>query len=62
MTTIQRIRQAISNGNLTRPFRAADVNRVLQISWGGNFLAKHRKGNPGGYRVFFVRVTRGLYR
>jgi len=39
-----------------------DVNRKLKIDWAGTFLPKHRKGNPGGYTVLFVRVERGVYR
>jgi hypothetical protein len=59
--TIRRIRDAVKKGELSQAFRGADVNRVLAIDWGGNFLAKHCVGN--GYTTeLFVRVGRGLYR
>ena len=60
------LRGAIANGELTQPFRGADVNRALGINWGGSFLAKHRIGNPGvngiPYSERFVQIERGLYR
>jgi hypothetical protein len=38
--TMQLIRQAIRQGRLKQPMRAADLNSALGITWGGNFLAK----------------------
>lgn len=59
--TIQEIRDAVKRGRLGEPFRAADVNRLLGIDWGGRFLAKHCEGN--GYTTeHFIRISRGLYR
>lgn len=59
--TIRKIREAVQTGKLQATFRGADINRVLGIDWGGNFLAKHCVGN--GYTTeLFVRVSRGLYR
>ena len=61
--TIRRIRQGVRSGAIPRQFRAADVNRVLKIHWAGNFLAKHRVGNPGGTNTeLFMQIQRGLYR
>ena len=64
--TMQHIREAIRDGSLTEPFRAADVNRALGISYAGVFLPKHRVGNPGmkGKKNTerFVLLKRGLYR
>ena len=39
--TTRRIREAVKNGTLTEPFRAADVNRELKIRYAGVFLPKH---------------------
>lgn len=61
-STIRRIRQAVADGRLAEPFRAADVNRVLKITFAGTFLPKHRVGNPGNNTELFVQVNRGLYR
>jgi hypothetical protein len=60
--TIRRIRKAFQTGMLAREFTPADVNKALNIDWAGTFLPKHRKGNPGGNTVLFVRVRRGVYR
>jgi hypothetical protein len=64
--TIRRIREAIGNGSLKEPFRAADVNRALCIDYAGVFLPKHRVGNSGmkGKKntEHFVLLERGLYR
>jgi len=60
--TITLIREALNNGKLPTNFRAADVNRALKIDWAGNFLPKHRVGNPGDESELFVQVSRGLYR
>jgi hypothetical protein len=45
---------------LKEPMRGADLNKVLGITWGGNFLAKHCLGT-GSSATRFVRVSRGLY-
>jgi len=59
--TTEAIRDAVQSGSLNAKFRGADINSVLGITWGGNFLAKHCVGN--GYTTeHFVRVSRGLYR
>jgi hypothetical protein len=60
--TIRRIREAVRSGALGQQFTPKDVNRTLKINWAGTFLPKHRKGNPGGYTVLFVRVERGVYK
>jgi hypothetical protein len=59
---MRRIREAIRNGSLKEPFRAADVNRALRIKYAGVFLPKHRVGNPGKNTEHFVLLERGLYR
>jgi hypothetical protein len=59
--TMQLIRQAIRAGRLREPMRGADVNKVVGITWGGNFLAKHTVGT-GSSTARFVRISRGLYR
>jgi hypothetical protein len=55
--TIGHIRDAVENGDLEKVFTPANVNRVLGIYWAGVFLPKHRKGSPGGYTEFFIRVS-----
>jgi hypothetical protein len=60
--TIRRIREARRRGVLPETFTAAEVNKTLKIHWASTFLPKHRKGNPGGYTVLFVRVQAGVYR
>jgi len=64
--TMRGIREAIKNGRLKEPFRAADVNRALSIGYAGTFLPKHRIGNPGfkgkPFTAHFVQLERGLYR
>ena len=59
--TIRRIRDAVRTGRLGVRFTAIEVNKALGIYWSSTFLAKHRKGNPGGYTVLFIRVERGVY-
>jgi hypothetical protein len=60
--TIRRIREAVGGGRLKQPFRAADVNDALNITFAGVFLPKHRLGNPGGNTELFVQISRGFYR
>jgi hypothetical protein len=60
--TTRRIREAVNDGSLRQPFRAADVNRALGIDYAGVFLPKHRVGNPGKNTEHFVLIERGLYR
>ncbi len=59
--TIRHIRDAVRDGRLVEPFRAADVNKLLGTDWAGTFLPKHCEGN--GYTTeHFTRASRGLYR
>ena len=62
--TIRRIRDAVSGGTLAEPFSPQQVNDALGIHWAGNFLPKHRAGNPCGNTELFVRVNHrpALYR
>jgi len=59
--TMQLIRKAIRQGRLKEPMRGADLNKLLGITWRGNFLAKHCF-DTGSSTARFVRVSRGLYR
>ena len=55
--TIRQIREKVSVGVLDETFSPKDVNGALGIHWGGNFLAKHRVGNPSGTTELFVQVS-----
>jgi len=59
--TMQAIRLAIRQGRLKEPMRGADLDKVLGITWGGNFLAKHLPRHRQ-FHARFVRVSCGLYR
>ena len=58
------IKKCISNDHLKEPFRVSDVNRCCNeiLKKSPSFLSKHRVGNSGGYREYFVRLEIGLYR
>ena len=60
--TVRRIRDARRSEKLPQEFTPAQVNAALGISWSGNFLAKHRVGNPGNETERFERIRPGLYR
>ena len=56
---------AIKQGKLKEPFNSKDFRRTCPGLRGGTyqtFLAKHRKGNPGGNSELFERVGSGLFR
>ena len=55
--TIQRIREAVAEGTLTEPFSAADIKRLLSISYANGFLSDHRVGNPKGVTELFIQVS-----
>lgn len=57
------IKLAIQNGKLKEPFRVRDVNAFCDnlLAKSPSFLSKHRKDNPGGYKVYFVRSFAGRY-
>jgi hypothetical protein len=64
----ERIRQAVYNGRLLEPFNAQDLSNLFQNAFAANtyrnYLPKHRKGNPGGYKEYFKRgskLLRGFY-
>ena len=62
---IKAIRKAVKEGNLSEPFRASDVRKVIHgfaDKTYNVFLPKHRHGNPGNNTVLFDRVDEGLYR
>jgi len=50
--TMQLIRQAIRQGRLKEPMRGGDLNKVLGITWGGTFLAKHCLGTDSSTARF----------
>jgi hypothetical protein len=54
--TFRKFWQAVQSKRLTEPFRVGEAKMATGISWAGNFLAKHRVGNPGDETELFVRV------
>lgn len=44
--------------NKTQSFRVSDFSFLKSQS----FLSKHRKGNTGKNKPYFIRISRGLYR
>jgi hypothetical protein len=59
MTTLEKIKKAVAEGRLKNLFTATDVNNCLKIKYAGTYLPKHRKKNPGQYKVFFNRTKNG---
>lgn len=61
---VEDIRKAVRTGRLKEPFRAANVKAACP-GWNprtySNFLPKHRKGNPGGYKEYFLQHPNGRY-
>jgi len=55
--TIKRIREAVRQGKLQEQFSPKEVNAALGIYSAGNFLPKHRVGNPGGNTELFVQIN-----
>ena len=57
------INLAVTNGKLKQPFAVSDVNSACNnlLAKSPSFLSKHRKGNPGGYTVYFVQDKNGKY-
>ncbi len=60
--TIREIRAASRDGRLPSILTGREVDRVLKIKYGGNFLPKHCVGNPSGETELFVRIGWGRYR
>jgi hypothetical protein len=58
------IQGALREGRLPASFRPDDIRRACP-GWAdhtyGVFLPKHRRGNPGGYTVYFERHEDGTY-
>lgn len=48
--------QLVEKGALVEPFLVSDARTTTGLSWAGNFLAKHRVGNPRHETELFVRV------
>jgi hypothetical protein len=57
------IETAVINGKLKEPFSVAEVNSACKnlLAKSPSFLSKHRKGNPGGYTVYFMQDKNGKY-
>lgn len=60
--TIAAIVAARIAGKIPEVFSPRHVNVALGITWAGNFLPKHRIGNPGNQTPLFVLLERGRYR
>ena len=61
----QASKNAVQNRKLKEPFRAGDYQKAcpgFAAKSYGNFLAKHRLGNPGNYTAYYKRVSVGLYK
>lgn len=58
------MREARREGRLPPRFRAEDVRKACP-GWASRtysvFLSKHRRGNPGGYTVYFEPHNDGSY-
>jgi len=54
--TFRRFVEPVETGRLVEPFLIAHARIETGIPWAGNFLAKHRVGNPGGQTELFERV------
>lgn len=57
------INVAVANGKLRQPFSVADLNSACKnlLVKSPSFLSKHRQGNPGGYKAYFVQENKGKY-
>lgn len=57
------IKKAVAANKLQQPFTVADVNNACNglLSKSPSFLSKHRLDNPGGYCVYFIRISEGKY-
>lgn len=60
---VTEINIAKNNGTLKEPFTVSDVNYACKniLAKSQSFLSKHRKGNPGNYKVYFMQVKKGKY-
>jgi hypothetical protein len=61
---VNSINQAVIAGILAQPFTVKDVNQkcVNILKKSSSFLSKHAKNNPGGYSVYFIKVSKGRYK
>jgi hypothetical protein len=61
---VSAVQIAVVVGRLPERFRVKDVRQTCP-GWAdrtyNTFLAKHRRGNPGGYTEHFERHTDGTY-
>jgi hypothetical protein len=54
--TFRRFVEAVATGRLVEPFLIVHARIETGIPWAGNFLAKHRVGNPSGQTELFERL------
>jgi hypothetical protein len=54
--TFRKFLEAVETGRLVEPFFVAQARTETGITWAGNFLAKHRVGNPRGETELFERI------
>jgi hypothetical protein len=59
--TFRRFVVAVETGRLVEPFLVARARIETGIPWAGNFLAKHRVGNPGGKLSFSNVMKRSRF-
>ena len=55
-TTIRKFLETVEAGTLVEPFLVAEAKVKTGLPWAGNFLAKHRVGNPSGQTELFERT------
>ena len=55
--TFLRLLQLVEKAALVEPFLVSEARTATGLSWAGNFLAKHRLGNPPHETELFVRVA-----
>jgi hypothetical protein len=55
--TILKFFDGVRAGILIEPFTIKEAAQATGLPWAGNFLAKHRKGNPGRETALFERVS-----
>lgn len=54
-----KIVDGVNKGKIKEPFNINDVSKILKTS--KSFLSKHADGNPGGYKEYFIRKSKGKY-
>lgn len=54
-----RILDGVNKKKIKEPFNVDDVSNIIKTS--DSFLSKHAVGNPGGYKEYFIRKSKGKY-